>query len=561
MKKIFKHIIILLGFTSLLYSCHDIDVDLSSRLTSDVFPATEAQFNSVTGTVYTTLRGNYTGDVFWTQSISSDESILPTFGGNWYDGGKYMQLHLHSWTKDNAIVGSLWWSQTNLIGTANQTLYILSSASESPAKKTTIAELKVVRAMAYYWLMDAFGNVPIDTIYPTTEQHTNTPRTQVFNFIEKEIKSALPYLKRISGQQIYGRPNAYAAFALLARMYLNAEVYTGTQRYNDCIAACDSIIDSDLYSLESRESYLKMFYPDNGPLMKEFIFAIPFDVTFSSNYMFHARYDLNRNLGIRYKYSGSTNGSIVNPIMGQSYPNSGLINNKPSGPRSTLPEFYAHFSDPNDIRNKQWLTGQQYWEDGSPIMVKTTNLGYDAGYTGSNPKAEYVYPLVLSPNIYFRTGVTGVNAATLDIGNDEVAWNMGYRNIKFYPDYTNTLNRNQNNDVPVFRYSDVILMKAEAILRGGTTTLGQTALSLVNDLRANRSTSPAWNNVNLDSIYNERCRELAWEECHRTDMIRFGKFEEKWGFKTDNNTYKRIFPIPTNAFATNSNLVQNPGYE
>lgn len=560
MKKIFKHIIILMAITSIFGACHDIEVDLSSRLTSDVFPLTEEQFNSLTGTVYSTLRGVYTGDVFWTQSIASDESILPAFGGNWYDGGKYMQLHLHTWTKDNAIVGSLWWSQTNLIGTTNQTLYILGTAPESSAKKTAIAELKMIRALSYYWLMDAFGNVPIDTVYPSKELHTNTPRAQVFAFIEEEIKEALPYLKRVSGQEIYGRPNAYMAHALLAKMYLNAEVYTGTQRYNDCIKSCDSIINSGLYTIEARDSYLKMFYPDNGPKMKEFIFAIPFDVTFTSNYMFHARYDLNRNLGIRYKYSGSTNGSVTNPIMGKSYPNSGLVNNKPSGPRSTLPEYYAHFNDPNDIRNNQWLTGQQYWPDGSQIMVRTTNLGYNAGYTGGEATKEYIYPLVLSPNITFRTGVPGVNAATLDVGNDEIAWNMGYRNIKFYPDYTNTLNRNQNNDVPVFRYSDIILMKSEAILRGGTPTLGQTALSLVNDLRAKRSTSAAWTTVDLESIYSERCREFAWEECHRTDMIRFGKFEGSWGFKTDNNTYKRIFPIPTGAFATNDKLVQNPGY-
>jgi len=560
MKNIFKSILVLLAFASILWSCHDINVDLSSRLTSDVFPITDKQFNSLTGTVYTTLRGVYTGDVFWAQSIGSDESILPAFGGNWFDGGKYMQLHLHSWNKDNAIIGSLWWSQMNLIGTTNQTLYLFSSAPESPAKNASIAELKMVRALAYYWLMDAFGNIPIDTIYPSTELHTNTSRAQVFTFIENEIKSALPYLKRVSGAEIYGRPNAYMAFALLAKMYLNAEVYTGTSKYNECIMACDSIINSGFYAIEPRDTYLKMFYPTNGPQMKEFIFAIPFDVTFSSNYMFHSRYDLNRNLGIRYKYSGSTNGSITDPIMGQSYSNSGLVNNKPSGPRSTLPEFYAHFNDPNDIRNKQWLTGLQYWEDGNPIMVKTTNKGFDAGYSGADPSAVYTYHLNLTPGINFRTGVSGVNAANLDIGNDEIAWNMGYRNIKFYPDYTNTLNRNQNNDVPVFRYSDIILMKAEAILRGGTPTLGQTSLSLINALRVNRSTSAAWGAVDLDLIYSERCRELAWEECHRTDMIRFGKFEDSWGFKTDNNTYKRIFPIPTGAFSTNNTLVQNPGY-
>jgi hypothetical protein len=137
---------------------------------------------------------------------------------------------------------------------------------------------------------------------------------------------------------------------------------------------------------------------------------------------------------------------------------------------------------------------------------------------------------------------------------------MGTRNIKFYPDWTNPTSRNQNNDVPLFRYSDIILMKSEAILRGGTPTLGHTALSLANNLRAQRTTSPAWTNVTLDSLYAERARELAWETWRRNDAIRFGKYEDRWLFKTDNNPNKRIFPIPQTALANNPKLVQNPGY-
>jgi hypothetical protein len=108
---------------------------------------------------------------------------------------------------------------------------------------------------------------------------------------------------------------------------------------------------------------------------------------------------------------------------------------------------------------------------------------------------------------------------------------MGIRNIKFYPD-ANSTSRNQNNDAPVFRYSDVLLMKAEAILRGGTPTNGHTALSLVNMVRSNRSTSPEWTSVTLDDLYAERAREFTWECWRRNDMIRFGKYENSYGFKT-----------------------------
>jgi hypothetical protein len=103
-------------------------------------------------------------------------------------------------------------------------------------------------------------------------------------------------------------------------------------------------------------------------------------------------------------------------------------------------------------------------------------------------------------------------------------------------------------------------MKAEAILRGGSPTLGHTALSLVNMIRDNRSTSPAWTSVTLEDLFNERGREFVYECWRRNDMIRFDKFEDSWGFKTNDETYRRILPIPTDAMVLNPLLEQNPGY-
>src|SRR5262249_5260304 len=147
----------------------------------------------------------------------------------------------------------------------------------------------------------------------------------------------------------------------------------------------------------------------------------------------------------------------------------------------------------------------QYKPDGvTKLEVTTTKSGYDFTYAGSDGSAPYTYQVNLTPDITLRYSVP-----QFDVGNDEIGWNMGYRNIKFYPDATSS-SRNQNNDIPVFRYSDILLMKAEAILRGGTATLSQTALSLANQLRAQRTTTAAWTNITLDSVYNERIREFAW---------------------------------------------------
>ena len=556
MKKTMNRLAILALLAGVLSSCHKVDVDVVSELTPETFPKTEAQYNAVMGPVYTALRGATTTDIFFCNSQSTDESALLTYNADWVDGNRYKDLHFHTWTKDHPNIGSLYFFWTNLIGTANQTLYILAGSEDGAVKNTSIAEMKVMRAYFFFNLMDQFGGVPLDTVYGSKELKARASRTEVFSFVENELKAAIPYLKTASGAATYGKPNRYAAYALLAKMYLNAQVYTGTAKNNECIAACDSVINAGggtQYALEGRSTYFNMFSPTNGPAFKEFIFAIPFDPSTSNGYMFYSRYDLNRNLGIKYRYSGSTPGTNVDPVLNLTTGN-GLINNKPSGPRCTTNEFYAYFNDPNDIRNQQWLTGLQYWANGNPIMVRTTNLGYDQFYSGGSPGAAYTYQLNISP-LQTRLG-----AGSFDVGKDEIAWNTGYRNIKFLAD-PNSISRNQNNDVPVFRYSDIILMKAEAIQRGGTATSGHTALSLVNMLRAVRTTSAALGAVTLNDIYAERCREFSWEAWHRNDMIRFGHFEDSWGLgKTNTDTYRRVFPIPTSAIATNPNLAQNTGY-
>jgi hypothetical protein len=539
MKKLFPSGALLVLFLYLATACHDINVPVSTALTPDIFPQNSSQFIQASGPPYAALRGNYSLDYWFIQSLSSDEAILPARGGNWYDNQNYINLHYHNWTKDHGWTNGNWNWLSTVIGTTNQALSILDQTipASAASKPTNLAELKMVRALAYFMMMDLYGNIPIVTTYGDFTPQPNAPRAQVFKFIEDEVKAALPNLSRVTGQATYGRANKFTAFALLAKMYLNADYYTGTQRYNDAIIACDSVINSGLYSLEPRASYLQMFYPNNGPQMKEFIFAIPYDPAASAlpgtnSNMYHARYDVPRSETKKFSL----------PFT-------------PSAPRSTLPEFYAYFNDANDIRSKQWLTGLQFMNDGvTPVTVTTTKKGYDQFYTGSDGSAAYTYQVNLTPNIVLRQDV-----ATFDLGNDEIAWNMGYRNIKFYPDASST-SRNQGNDVPMFRYSDIILMKAEAILRGGAPTQGQTALSLVNQLRSNRTTSAALSSVTLDDIYAERAREFTWESWRRNDMIRFGKYEGKWGFKTDADPNHRIFPIPTSAFTVNPALTQNPGY-
>jgi len=525
-------------FAVLFCSCHKLDVPITSELTPNVFPQDSAQFIQAEGPAYVALRGSYGVEYFFMQTLSTDEEILPARGGNWFNSGENQQLHYHSW---NAYMESMWSWTSTIIGLATQEMALLNQdePTSSSSKATTIAELRTVRAFAYFMMMDLFGNLPIDTAAGSFTSKAQSPRATVAAFIESEVKAALPYLSSTVNTTTYGRATKYTAYALLAKLYLNDAYYTGgTDRNNDCIAACDSVINSGAFSLQPLATYFAQFAYNNGPQEPEFIFAIPENPTFNSGPWgfrgtnLHQRYDLPRSEKAKYH-----------------------INFTPSAPESTIPSYYAYFYDPGDVRNNQWLTGLQFLEDGvTPVTVTTTNQGYNQFYSGSSPAAPLTYQVNMTPDIILRQ-----DSAAFDCGNDEVAWNMGYRCVKFHPDSTSSSTA-MNNDIPVFRYSDILLEKAEAILRGGTATLNQTPLSLANELRAVRTTSPGWSNVTLDSIYNERCREFTEESWHRNDMIRFGLYENAWGFKTDADPNHRIYPIPFTAMQLNTKLVQNPGY-
>ncbi|GGB03446.1 RagB/SusD family nutrient uptake outer membrane protein [Puia dinghuensis] len=525
MKRSYKYFGMLAGIL-LLSACTKIDVPVENQLTPATFPTIDAQFILAAGPAYVSLRGSYCTSYWQQQTLSTDEAILPSRAGGWYDGGRYQQMHYHNWTADNPIVNDTWNWGFSTISTCNQILALFASSQNSPVKTRAAAEIRTLRALMFYFMMDAYGNIPVPTTFGDTAQPVQKSRSDVFNFIESEVKAVLPSLSTATDATQYGRPNTYTAYALLAKLYLNAEVYTGTPRYNDAVTYCDSVIQSGKYSLAT--DYAKMFYPDNGPQETEFIFAIPYD---------HAAAQ-----GEQYNWYS------LHPALQQKYGLSYRLSN----PVSTIPSYYAYFNDSNDVRTSLWLIGKQYDFSGNPIVINTTKVGLDATYTGSDGTATVAYQLTFTPD------VTLVNVAKFEAGGDELGKAKGIRNLKYYPDVTAT-DRNQSNDVAVFRYSDILLMKAEAILRGATPTYNATALSLVNQLRTTRKAAPM-TTLSLDDMLAERARELNWELTRRIDLIRFGKYENSWGYKTDADRNKRIFPIPSAERILNPSLVQNPGY-
>lgn len=249
-------------------SCHKLDVPPRSALSPEYFPNTPAQFNSVMGPIYTRLRSDFAISYWQLQCHATDESVQPAYGGNWFDGGRFMQLYYHTWDTDNPLIGGIWNYFSDMIGISNQIIFTLNTAPDGAAKRQSIAEMKIMRAYSYFNLMDLFGNVPIDTVFGAKEQSTNVSRAQVFNFVESELKNAIPNLSTQGAATMYGKPNRYEAYALLAKVYLNAQVYTGTAKWNEAIAACHTVMNAgggSLYVLENRATYLNMVYPLNGP--------------------------------------------------------------------------------------------------------------------------------------------------------------------------------------------------------------------------------------------------------------------------------------------------------
>ncbi|MGY4535813.1 hypothetical protein ACVW0P_000207 [Mucilaginibacter sp. UYNi724] len=528
MKKIF----ILFATVAMLvssYSCTKLDVPVESQYVKSNFPVTDADYNALIGTIYSNLSSQFAVPYWRMQELSTDEAILPARDGNFDDGGQYRQLHYHSWTFDHPNVTAIWQWGFGGVNTCNRIISVINASLASDAKKTaSVAEVKAMRALYMYFMMDLYGNVPIITEFPVTTQPATQPRAKVFEFIETELKAVLPLLPaktNANATLYYGRPTKGLVFALLEKMYLNAQVYTGTAKYTETVAMADSVLKNNNYSLDTK--YRDIFLPNNGPQINETIFAIPYDQQIPGNQF--TRFGFFYYLVNAYGFNVGLSIAI-----------------------STTPEFYARFNLPNDVRNKTWLAGPQFFPDGN------------GGFT-SQP----VYYPSTNTQIFIEPKLTLVPGKPMDLGNTIASQSEGVRSLKYYPDPTIIqATRLNGNDVPVFRLADVMMMKAEAILRGAPATNVngelQTADVLINKIRV-RAGAPGVNGIDLNGLLDERAREFSWEAWRRNDLIRFGQFEKEYPLPNDvltlnKDVNRRLYPIPAQEIKLNPNLVQNPGY-
>lgn len=519
-------------------SCTNLDQHVYSVVPQNDFWQTPAQIAAGVAPAYQALTAIPDGNVFTLNEFTSDELIVPTRGADWYNAGVPQQLWLHTWTPTTGTVNDAWNDIYNGVGRVNFALLSLGNLKNPPANIANIeAGLKVLRAYFYYLAMDMYGNVPIVTSFNTNpDSVTNSTRKQAYDFIESEIKDNIDLLPTDVTSATYGTVTKWMAFCLLAKLYINAEVYTGTQHWQDCINACDSVIESGHYSLTPE--YFDNFSVNNEGSVEN-IFVVPYDkINITGNNMENQtlHYQNQTNFGLS---GGTWNGYCANEDFYALFDTTSVY--KTQGAYT-----YRTFLDQ---RAGEWLIGQQYnilysYPPDKNVVVKAPDSLRlkDAG-TG-------LY-LNLSPNVD-------------TISNPAADFRLaGVRNIKYFPEAGTA--GNQSNDMVIFRYADVLLMKAECEVRLGVNL--PDALTMVNQIRERAYSGNAANDwkssdLTLKNILAERGRELAWEDWRRQDMIRFGTFgtARNPDKKQDPDDHYEIFPIPAQQISSNHNLKQNPGY-
>lgn len=465
--------------------CTDLTETLYDQTPQDKWGTTQQQRDAVIGPLYGSMSEYFTR--FEALNCVTDEQLAPSRGGDWSEP-EWRFLEEHTWPTDYWQFDALWTWAYNNIARINQQMPLVD--------EQTADELRALRAFYHYLMLDNFGNAIIADKNFGSESPEQATRQEMYDFVESELLDVLPSLSE-DVRANYGRMSKYVGHMILAKLYLNAEVYTGTPQWQKAIDQCTAIIDSEKFSVA--ENFLSNFYVRNEN-STETILATPFDK--SKKYGFYPAV-----LGLHY--------------LNQLTYDLGYL---PWNGYCTYPAFYDLFED-GDTRKAMWITGQQYDSKGNEL--------FDDGV----------------PAIFTKE----VPAFAMPAGT--VARLAGYRNGKYEVERGNA-GQDQSNDFVVYRIADVYLMRGEAYFKLGEEG---NALDDINYIREKRNADP-FASLTDQVILDERGRELAFEYHRRQDLIRFDKFTAAHQFKPVTEKYRELYPIPFNQLQLNTNLQPNPGY-
>ena len=510
-----------------------------------VYTSVEEIYKNTVATLYNYIGGNEDGQglqgtcrgVYDLQTFGSDEAMLPTRGGDWYDGGLWQSMYQHSWNAGLEPAKKSWDYLYKVIALCNHSLEQIDAHKDMLSDDQTTAykaEVRGLRAIYYWYLLDLFGRVPIirSSNIPISEIQ-QAERSELFSFVYDElmdVREYLPFGHSANRTMVYGRVTASVANFVLAKLALNAEVYTDDnwtdgqrkdgreillkidgKSYNAWEATlrfCEDIKDED-FELESSYSANFAVYNESST---ENIWVIPMDKDLYKTQQQNLYRSYHYRHAAAYGFTGE-NGSCAT--------------------LATL-RVFGYGTDDTDSRFYE-----NYWAD------------------DVNAFEDYmVLDRLGNPLMYHPLEVK------LDLSGSPYVETAGARMKKYEVDMNATKDgKLMDNDIVLFRYADVMLMQAEAHLRNGEPEAGQPYLNAVRR-RSHMATRP----LTIANIYDERLLELCWEGWRRQDMIRFGKYEslfegDAYDAKVDESDgHTIVFPIPADVMALNSHLVQNPGY-
>ncbi|MDD4697979.1 MAG: RagB/SusD family nutrient uptake outer membrane protein [Fermentimonas sp.] len=512
MKKIFNITLLslVLGLLSGLYSCTNLDETVYDTIPADQFGKKPAEINAIIAPIYKTLKSVFPGDIFLLSEQAGDMAITPTrVGGDWWDGGVHMVFKLHTWHARNGLINNSWNACMSGITTCNQ-IYatIEQSEMDEELKAQTLAEIRGIRAYWYYILIDYFGNAPLVADYESTELPGMSNRQQLYDFVVSELNAIKDVLREDVTAESYGKFTQGAAYTLLAKMYLNAEVWTGTPNWQGVIDAADKVMSMD-YIIEPN---WKTNFEVNNQISKEIILPAIFGKDDEGNHI-HKR-------TLHY----------LDPIaLGMTV---GTWNGV-----SAQPDYVKQFDDADLRKEGSFLIGPMIDPATGEVLV-----------TGHARNLNHTVDFNIIPGS-IREGMWG-----------EVHQEEGARCNKWVFE-KGLANSDMENDFAIFRLADVYLMKAEALVELSQNNSEATRLVNVIRERGFGNDSHNYTSVTIDDVRQERRLELAWENTNRQDMIRSGKFLDPGYLRpTASSPHLLLFPIPENAWETNNNLVQNPGY-
>ena len=532
--------ILLIAMMALMNSCLNEDLkdqlyeeDIYNNANNIYINAVAVLYNYIGGSADSEgLQGTCRG-VYDYNTLTTDEAMIPIRGGDWYDGGLWENMYLHKWNANDLPLYNTWKYLYKVVVLSNKSLSVIDTYGhllEEEQKKAYQAEIRAIRALFYFYIMDMYGRIPLVTSYNEKQDEViQSERSEVFRFIVNELQEVVVSLPDEHSNRMgnhYGRITAPVVHFLLAKLALNAEIYCddnwtdgiclngkelffqvdGEQlnAWEACVRYCDKLAESG-YVLEKDYSYNFAVHNENS---SENIFTIPLDKNFYAaqfHYLFRSRH---------YNHGGALGGASEN------------------GTSATVSTVlaYGYGTDHVDARfEKNFYAGQ--------VVVDGKIVNLDSG-----EPLEYK-PLELKLNL---TGTPYVKTA-------------GARMAKYEVDRTSHSDgRQPDNDIVLFRYADVLLMKAEAKVRNGED--GSLELNQVRG----RVGMPD-RNATLENILEERLLELVWEGWRRQDLIRFGLFHQSYDQRKqladEANGYTTVFPIPQKCIDLNPRLEQHVGYK